>query len=102
VSHLLVLWKCSENVSLSIVISVWDIERSLLEPNLASRRDGEALLLVSLRENAQHRRCEPAHCHAGETIPLNCEIRDSRNEFTSVTIPLHLNRTAHSLFGLQE
>jgi hypothetical protein len=75
VSHLLVLWKCPENASLSIVISVLEIERSLLEPNLASRMDGEALLLVFLRENAQqHRQCEPAYCHAGETIPLNFEI----------------------------
>jgi hypothetical protein len=40
--------KYLENASLSIVILVWEIERSLLEPNLASRRDGEALLLVFL------------------------------------------------------
>jgi hypothetical protein len=95
------LWKCPENASLSIVISVWEIEKSLLEPNLASKSDGEALLLVFLRQN-EHRQCETVHCHAGETIPLNCEIRDGRNKFASVTVPLHLNRTVHSLFGLQE
>jgi hypothetical protein len=44
---LLVLRKCPEKASLSIVISVWEIERSPLEPNLPSRRDGEVLLLVS-------------------------------------------------------
>jgi hypothetical protein len=82
------LWKSPEKAILLIVISVWEIERSPLQPNLTSRRDGEALMLVFLRENAQqHRRCEPAHCLAGGTIPMNCEIRDGRDEFASVTVP---------------
>jgi hypothetical protein len=89
-SHLLVLWKCPENAFLSIVISVWEIERSPLEPNLTSRRHGEALLLVFLRENAQQYRW----CHTGETIHLNCEIRDGHEELASVTVPLHLKKLA--------
>jgi hypothetical protein len=49
------LWKCPENTFLSIVISVWEIERSTLKPNLASRRDGEALLFS----------CEKTHYNTG-------------------------------------